>query len=403
MPRFERLLDDGFTDDESGEIPFVKLKDIDGTSKTESRRWTKKERKRSDEDKQEKAYRLVSRFDDPKIVEHMIEKVANTELEGITIGRMGALSPEFARGMRNSLTKTRAPVKQSLVSEVVAPPSTFPYMEDIDCLDSDAININDLPRVDSLYIATEEDTGTVPGSIVCYDPVLQYYSSLPEGVLPKQLYAGVMSAPLRVLRAKCAFREWIESILDGGSQIVSMALTTAERLMLTWDPRIKIVMQSANGQLKCTAGLARNVPFEFDDIVVYLQVHVIDQNAYEILLGRPFEIITEMLVSNKRDGSQTITLTDPNSSKKCTMPTYVRGTFTIKEFSPTEPNKVIKRTTRQARPKATIEEVPDEDDKDYVESYDNSDDSDGEIPSPSPGSSPKEQKKGQDFQGSSRN
>jgi hypothetical protein len=366
--RFDKQLDDYSSEEESSPMPFIKLKDIDGTSKTESRKWTKKKRERAEEDRQERAYRLVSRFDDPKIVEHMMEKVSNTELEGVTIGKMIALSPEFAKSMRGILTKTRAPIKQSLVSEISIPPSAFPYMEDIHSLERDAIDINDLPKVDSLYIATEEDVGTVAGSIICQDPVLQYLATLPDTEQPRQLYAGVMSAPLRTLRPRCAGKEWIESVVDGGSQIVSMALNTAERLSLTWDPSIKIVMQSANGQLKTSAGLARNVPFEFDEIIVYLQVHIIDQDAYEILLGRPFEILTELQVSNKRDGSQTITLSDPGSSKKCTMPTYVRGTFSIKETT----RALVKQPEKPKR-KVTIEEVQDKDDRDYEERYDSDD------------------------------
>jgi hypothetical protein len=388
--RFRKQLDDDYSDEEPSSIPFIKLKDIDGTSKTESRRWTKK--KRAMEDREERAYRLVSRFDDPKIVEHMIEKVSNTELEGVTIGKMIALSPEFARSMRSILTKTRAPIKQSLVSDVEGTSSAFPFMEDIYCLDRDAININELPRVDSLYIATKEDTGTIPGSIICQDPVLQYLATLSDNEQPRQLYAGVMSAPLRTLRPRCAGKEWIESVIDGGSQIVSMALSTAERLSLTWNPNIRIVMQSANGQLKSSAGLARNIPFEFDEITVYLQVHIIDQNAYEVLLGRPFEILTELQISNWRDGSQTITLTDPNSTKKCTMPTYVRGTFAIKEHSKALTSTPKKLLTRQANREATIEEVPDKGDRDYIE--EDKDDSDEEETFDS---------EEEDFRGSSRN
>ena len=363
-------LDDDFSDEEPVPIPFVKVKDIDGLSGKRSRRDAKgKKRVEDKENQQEKAYRLVSRFDDPKIVDHMIDKVSNTELEGITIGKMVSLSPEFAKGMRNVLTKTRKPVKQSMATQVVNSPSPFPYLEDIQSLRPDAINLDELPRVDSVYIATEKDIGTVPGSIICTDPVLQYLSTLGGEEQPKQIYAAMSSASLRTVRPKCALREWIESVLDGGSQIVSMALKTAERLKLVWDPAIQIVMQSANGQLKSSAGLVRNVPFDFDKIIVYLQVHIIDQDAYEILLGRPFEILTELQISNKRDGSQTITITDPNSDRKCTMSTYARGTTSTKDQPKIE---ILKRpaTANQSRKTVLLEEVPDIDDKDYVEDFD---------------------------------
>jgi hypothetical protein len=355
--RFVKKLDDDYSDEEPTPIPFVKLRDIDGNSKKGERKWLKK-RKDPDKEQHEKAYRLVSRFDDPKIVEHMIEKVSKTELEGVTIGKMVSMSPDFAKGMRKALAKKRKPVRQNLMVGATSDSSAFPYMEDIVSLDRDAINIDDLPQVDSLYIATYEDEGTIPGSIICPDPVLQYLSTLENGEQPRQLFAGTDSAPLRVVFPIVGGKERVEAVIDGGSQIVSMALSTAERMLISWDPDVKIVMQSANGQLKSTAGLARNVPFEFGEITVYLQVHIIDQPAYEVLLGRPFEILTQSTMTNRKDGGQTMTLTDPNSDRKCTIPTHVRGMYSVNG----QPKKGV-----------TIEEILDEDDPDYIEESDDSD------------------------------
>ena len=42
-------------------------------------------------------------------------------------------------------------------------------------------------------------------------------------------------------------------------------------------------------------------------------------------MGRPFDIVTESLVKNKKDGNQTLTLTDPNTGERCVMATYERG------------------------------------------------------------------------------
>jgi hypothetical protein len=136
------------------------------------------------------------------------------------------------------------------------------------------------------------------------------------------------SASLRVLLPFVAGSEKVECVLDTGSQIVSMAKTLAERLGVAWDPDVRIYMQSANGQLKESEGLARNVRFTFGDMTIYLQVHVIDQPAYQVLLGRPFDILTESIVQNKRDGSQSITIRDPNQQRRITLPTYTRGAGT---------------------------------------------------------------------------
>ena len=53
--------------------------------------------------------------------------------------------------------------------------------------------------------------------------------------------------------------------------------------------------------------------------------HCMSSLAYKILLGWPFNIITESLVKNEKDISQTLTLTDPNMGERCVMHTCERG------------------------------------------------------------------------------
>jgi hypothetical protein len=54
--------------------------------------------------------------------------------------------------------------------------------------------------------------------------------------------------------------------------------------------------------------------------MVYLQVHVLRQPAYDILLGRPFDVLTESVVVNYSNKNQTITILDPNTRRKVTIP-----------------------------------------------------------------------------------
>jgi hypothetical protein len=89
-------------------------------------------------------------------------------------------------------------------------------------------------------------------------------------------------------------------------------------------------MQSANGTTDLSLGLARNVPFQISTITFYMQVHVIRSPAYDILLGRPFDVLTESVVRNFANEDQTITLHDPNSGQRITVPTLPRGTRAIK-------------------------------------------------------------------------
>ena len=53
-------------------------------------------------------------------------------------------------------------------------------------------------------------------------------------------------------------------------------------------------------------------------------LHVIWEAAYDVLLGRPFDVLTESLIRNYEDENQTITIWDPNSGKIVTILTLLR-------------------------------------------------------------------------------
>ena len=117
----------------------------------------------------------------------------------------------------------------------------------------------------------------------------------------------------------------IENILDSGSQIVAIDRCIAIGLDITWDPNITVRMEDVHGGLASTLGLAKNVPFKFGDITVYLQCHVQNRAPFEVLLGRPFDVLTESEVRTFGNGDTEIKIKDPNSSKKVTMGMFSRG------------------------------------------------------------------------------
>ena len=96
-------------------------------------------------------------------------------------------------------------------------------------------------------------------------------------------------------------------------------------LVLPYDPTILINMQSTNSIVDPLLGLARNVPFLIGSLTVYMQVHVIRSPVYDILIGRPFDILTESVIRNYRNKDQTIMIHDPNSNRIVTIPTISRG------------------------------------------------------------------------------
>ncbi|THU77156.1 hypothetical protein K435DRAFT_824405 [Dendrothele bispora CBS 962.96] len=172
-----------------------------------------------------------------------------------------------------------------------------------------------------------QNNGDLPiNAIVHRDIVEQFLKDRPEERGKKIIIVGKPSDDLRVTYPIInGSNQMVECIMDNGSQIVSMDTRVASGLHLSWDPDVVIHMQSANGNLNETKGLARNVPFKFGDLVVYLQVHVIDNCPYELLVGRPFDVLCETTVQNTQTGDQFITIHDPNSDRRCTIPTYARG------------------------------------------------------------------------------
>ncbi|ETW83357.1 hypothetical protein HETIRDRAFT_316266, partial [Heterobasidion irregulare TC 32-1] len=96
-------------------------------------------------------------------------------------------------------------------------------------------------------------------------------------------------------------------------------------LVLIYDPKIVLNMQSANGEINQSLGLARNVLFLIGNITLYLQVHIIQNPAYNVLLGWPFDILTKSIVKNYSNEDQTITISDPNTGQRATIPTIRQG------------------------------------------------------------------------------
>jgi hypothetical protein len=189
---------------------------------------------------------------------------------------------------------------------------------------TETISVERLPAA-TYEVLAEDTNGMAKGSVVVNDPVMQYLNTLAPGEAPKSVIVAAESHALRTVYPLINRVGEVESLLDPGSQIVSMSRAVSVKLGVTWDPDITVQMQSANNTLEKTLGLAKNVPFLFGTITVYLQVHVVENAAYKVLLGRPFDIITESIVKNTKDGCQSLTLTDPNTGERCVMHTHERG------------------------------------------------------------------------------
>ncbi|KNZ71931.1 hypothetical protein J132_05205 [Termitomyces sp. J132] len=133
------------------------------------------------------------------------------------------------------------------------------------------------------------------------------------------------SQSLRTIIMLIDNKEEVECIHDSGSQIILMSVEIASDLGLSYDPNIVLNMQSANSTMDQLLGLAQNVPCTIGDIMVYLQIHILRSPAYNIILGHPFDVLTRSMINTLSDVKTTITIMDPNTGQRCTIPTFPRG------------------------------------------------------------------------------
>jgi hypothetical protein len=183
-----------------------------------------------------------------------------------------------------------------------------------------------MPAAFAQAVASSPDTPAEPRiyePAIIADPYEAYLTVNPE--LAANLRVGAQTASLRSILPVVAHLKKVEAIVDSAAQIIAMSEQVCHALALDYDPAIRLPMESANGNLDWSLGMAHNVPFTFGEITLYLQVHIIREPAYDILLGRPFDVLTDSVVRTK-DEQTTVTIKDPNSDRVATVATIPRGT-----------------------------------------------------------------------------
>lgn len=266
----------------------------------------------------EPAYRKAAPIHDDQIADNIFKRFLKNKVE-VTQEELLSVAPEVRDKLRNAISTRR--IQQPPVGNIVAAimeEDPLPFCdEDIVCPP---------PRlVDSLLVSTSRshDSDVPPGATIIGDKFESFLKRFPD-YPTEQLIVAKESLALRTIRPFVNHYMEVEAIIDPGCQIIAMSRTVCYALGLIHDPTITLNMQSANGEVDRSLGLARNVPFSFGDLTLYLQVHIIDSPAYDILLGRPFDVLTSSVVTNYSNEDQTLTLTDPNSGTTVTVPTQSR-------------------------------------------------------------------------------
>lgn len=129
---------------------------------------------------------------------------------------------------------------------------------------------------------------------------------------------------LRTIPLELNDRFTVEAILDEGSQIIAIRRDIWERLGLPLMADRALVMESANSSKDPTIGLIQNLPARIGEHTFYLQVQVVQNASYEMLLGRPFLTLTQASTRHFTNGDSHLTLVDPNTQAVITVPTRPR-------------------------------------------------------------------------------
>ncbi|KAG6882592.1 hypothetical protein C0992_011255 [Termitomyces sp. T32_za158] len=159
------------------------------------------------------------------------------------------------------------------------------------------------------------------------DPVETYFKSLALEDKRAILTVAQDSQAIRSIMLTVDNKSEVEAIVDSGLQIISMSADVANELGIIYDPAIHLNMQSANGTVNRSLGLAKNVECMIGDLTFYLQIHILRSSAYDILLGHPFDVLAQLVVKTLSDDKTILIIMDPNMGILCTVPTFPRGRY----------------------------------------------------------------------------
>ncbi|KAJ7279556.1 hypothetical protein C8J57DRAFT_1037050, partial [Mycena rebaudengoi] len=172
--------------------------------------------------KSDPAYRTTAPIFDDKIASKVFDRSMDVPVT-ITQRELLSLSPEV-----------RAQVREATTSRRVTPsPKAANSTPPIQQFNSGSV----LPSNESV-------PELPPDAVVVPDPFETYFNA---GQVPEDLVVSMESSAIRSILPVVDNQQQVESIVDGGSQIIAMSEAICHELGLPYDPRIVLKMQSANG------------------------------------------------------------------------------------------------------------------------------------------------------------
>ena len=245
--------------------------------------------------KREKNYRHEAPVEQDVNVERLVDRSLDLEVP-VTLREMLAIAPGYRKVYKDKISRKRVPVQEVHTNAETSAEKS----EKIQTVVS--VNLNSLADAVAEKEHVYGEDGKEMQAWVIQDPIEKYLSSVLKDDRSNIVFTANESESLRVIPVVIngVIRE--EALLDNGSQIVSMCEAVARESQLAWDPDFTIHMQSANGEIEKSLGLAKNVPFRIGPVTLFLQVHIMCAPAYKVLLGQPFDVITRSEIKNDKMG-----------------------------------------------------------------------------------------------------
>ncbi|KAF7763893.1 hypothetical protein Agabi119p4_8430 [Agaricus bisporus var. burnettii] len=200
-------------------------------------------------------YRYSTPIEDPAITQNVIQRSLDTPFP-ITLRELYSTSPDVRKLIKDQITTRRIPVGQTAT-----------------------VTVEDVP---------EEN-----------DPAISSFIHQHSHRLNSIIVAN-QTEDLRTITLELDGKVSVNAILDEGSQITAIRRDIWEKLGLPLLSNEKMIMESANSSREATMGLLRDLPARIGRSTFYLQVQVVENTSYEMLLGRPFVTTLERILRLQR-------------------------------------------------------------------------------------------------------
>lgn len=258
---------------ESKELPYKDVPPVTVVPSGQPRAIEKKQVRFDQPDRRDEPnFRRKAPVEESVSVEQLTKSVLKQPIT-ISLGQLAGVSPSVRESLRSNFTRKR--VVQEVYNTSALPGN--PY-EEKDYEDTEETEIEEeyitLP-LPTVTVNMVQGIGVPIGGLIVSDPLSQYLESIDEEGR-KRIIVAKDTESLRAVWPDINNNGKEECIVDWGSQIVAMSKDVAINLGISWDPAIRINMQSANGQVELSEGLAKNAPFKFGEVTAYLQVHILD-------------------------------------------------------------------------------------------------------------------------------